>query len=171
MLSEETAIGRYPVETVAMMASIAISAEGQEYARAITQEELRWYLKNLAEQGKLTVPDVISRNSVVAADVLRARYIITPTDTGGTATRVARYKPGCWVLAFSRHEATTRYLMLSYGVYPIVLESGLQEYQTAIMTLLKREQMVKDNDKVILVKGRVADQPGGTDSLEIMTVA
>jgi pyruvate kinase len=170
MLSEETAIGKYPVETVGMMASIAAVAEGQREAFAAPQEELRWYLKNLSDQGKLTIPDVISRNAVVAAEVLGVRYVLTPTETGSTARRVARFKPPCWVLAFSRFEKTCRSLTLSYGVYPSMLANKEGSWHVPILRFLAANDLAVRDDKLIIAEGRFLNQPGGTDSMEILTV-
>jgi pyruvate kinase len=170
MLSEETAIGAYPVETVKMMAAIATAAERQRGAGQMRQEELRWYLKNLAEQGKLTVPDVISRNVVTAGEVLQARYILTPTDTGNTPRRVSRFKPGCWILAFSRDVKTCRFLSFSYGVHPFVMENAGGSWHEPILKFLRGQSLVQKGDRLILAEGRFLSQPGGTDSLEVLTV-
>lgn len=171
MLSEETAMGSYPVETVAMMASIAASAETGRRTRAYGSDELRGYLRTLSEKGQLTVPDVISRNSVVAAEVLNARYIITPTDTGGTPRRVSRYKPGSWILAFSSVERTCRRLAFSYGVYSFVVPTtqGAHWHLSAIR-FLKERGLLGLRDQVIIAQGGFSHKPGGTDSLEVVTV-
>jgi pyruvate kinase len=127
-------------------------------------------LKNLSEQGKLTVPDVISRNAVVAAEVLHARYILTPTDTGNTPRRVSRFKPECWVLAFSRAEKTCRFLSFSYGVYPFVIENREENWHALMFQLLHAHSLIQKDDRVILTEGRFLNRPGGTDSLEVLTV-
>ncbi|MHB9155936.1 MAG: pyruvate kinase, partial [Endomicrobiales bacterium] len=170
MLSEETAMGQYPVETVRMMASIAQVAEAQRHSLQAPENELRWYLKNLAERGKLTVPDVISRNAVVAAGLLNARYVITPTDTGKTAHRVSRYKPDAWILAYSRFEDTCRFLNLSYGVYPFKLEDGGGHWKEPILEHLQKNGLVEKGDRLIFAEGRARNQPGGTDTLEVVIV-
>jgi pyruvate kinase len=170
MLSEETAVGKYPAETVRMMASIAAYSESQRSSISTSNEEVRWYLKNLAGQGKLTIPDVISRNAAMAADVLSARFILTPTDTGSTSRRVARFKPSCWVLAFSRHETTCRFLSFSYGVLPFHLDDRNGSWHQPIREFLQAENLVTAGDNVIITEGRFVNQPGGTDSLEILVI-
>lgn len=169
MLSEETAIGKYPAETVRMMAAIAASAEKQR-STVDSSGELRRYLKEISRQGKLTIPDVISRNAVVAADSLDTAFILTPTDTGSTSRRVSRFKPNCWIMAFSRNERTCRFLTLSYGVYPSLMANSSGSWHEQIMQYLNDNKLVQKGDKLILTEGRFVSQPGGTDSLEIMTV-
>jgi len=171
MLSEETAMGAYPVETVRMMASIAAAAEAERRTLMTNfDEELRWYLKALAEKGKLTVPDVISRNSVVAAEVLGARYIITPTDTGGTPRRVSRYKPDAWILAFSSQPRTCRRLSLSYGVYSFQMEKQGASWHAPVTRFLKERGLIELNDQFVLAEGGFSYKPGETDSLQVVKV-
>ncbi|OGS35748.1 MAG: pyruvate kinase [Elusimicrobia bacterium RIFOXYB2_FULL_49_7] len=170
MLSEETAIGKYPVETVRMMASIAATTERRN-ARASTESDgLRWSLNTLAGEGRLTIPDVISRNVVVAAEALHTRYVITPTDTGSTARRVSRYKPDSWILAFSIYENTCRFLAFSYGVYAFLMDKSIDNLPETIMGNLETLSLTKKGDKVIFTEGRFSHHPGGTDSLYLLTV-
>ena len=170
MLSEETAVGDYPVETVKMMSSIAAFSETQKMTNC-RQAELREYLKRLSDQGKLTITDVISRNAAVAADALSARYIVTPTETGGTPRRVSRFKPACRIIAFSRNENTCRSLTLSYGVWPYLFDNNGTKWHEAIMRFLCGGKMIDENDTLIIAEGRFSNKPGGTDSMEILTVS
>lgn len=170
MLSEETAIGDFPVETVRMMASVAAYTEEQRFRVTAAEDEMRWYLRALSHRGQLTVPDVISRNAVVDARLLEAAYIVTPTDTGNTARRVARYKPECWVLAFSRFEETCRFLAFSYGVYPFLLSSCCGSGHEPLLDLVRQQKLGHAGDKVVITGSRVKDQPGGTDALEIFSL-
>jgi len=169
MLSEETAIGNYPAETVEMMSSIAVETEKQK-DESNQSQELRLFIKTLAGQGKLTIPDVISRNVIVATDMLEIRYIVTPTETGSTARRISRFKPNCWILAYSRHDSTCRFLSFSYGVFPFFLAPKKEGWYDVILDSLHKNDLVKNDDKIIITEGRFVNKPGGTDSLGILTV-
>jgi pyruvate kinase len=108
MLSGETAIGKYPEDTVAMMSSIAIRTE-----RA-------WLSGELAGPPELSPPGGIDANiayvSHIAAKSVSARAIIMHTTTGGTARRVACHRPHLPVLALSSFPESQRRLSLTWGV-------------------------------------------------------
>jgi pyruvate kinase len=76
MLSEETAIGRYPVETVEMISKIAISAE-RERKSISALADLPAYFRAAAGSGNATVEDVVTLNAVESAGALNVRYILT----------------------------------------------------------------------------------------------
>jgi len=108
MLSGETAIGKYPEDTVAMMSSIAIRTE-----RA-------WLSGELSGPPELSPPGGIDANiayvSHIAAKSVSARAIIMHTTTGGTARRVACHRPHLPVLALSSIPESQRRLSLTWGV-------------------------------------------------------
>jgi pyruvate kinase len=94
MLSEETAMGRYPVESVEMIAKIAISAERERKAIRVLAD-LPAYFRTGAGSGNTTVEDIISLNAIESADALNVRYILTNTQGKGAPCLVSRFKPGC----------------------------------------------------------------------------
>ena len=123
MLSEETAIGKYPVETVSMMARIATVTETRRrsirssaFIRNLLHEDLR--------KGQITVPDMISLNASETAMALDVKLIITPTETGTSARRIARFKPEGWILAFNPQKSVCEFLFFSYGVCPTIMETA-----------------------------------------------
>jgi len=108
MLSEETAVGQYPVETVKMMSLIALEAEA-----ALPYDE------NMASRGKYLQPltdDAISYAACHTAHQLGARAIIAYTASGSTARRVSKYRPRTPILAVTAIESIRRQLSLSWGV-------------------------------------------------------
>jgi len=169
MLSEETAIGKYPVETVQMMAKISAYIERSRNIKSF-EYNLRDYLKNQISSDCVSIADVISLNVIEATEVLKIRYIVTPTESGNTARRISRFKPGCWILAFSRNKDTCGFLTLSYGVYPFFTENKTNSWHDILLDFIKKVSLVKKGDKVILTQRRFAKQKGGTDSLGIITM-
>ena len=83
MLSEETAIGDYPIETVRMMSKIARATEEQRERGALSDEDQQ-VINNIPKRS-LTITDVTSMNALRASNQLNARYILTPTISGSTA--------------------------------------------------------------------------------------
>ena len=93
MLSEETAIGQYPIETVHTMDRIVRTAE--------TRLASREHLPSEREAGHVTVPAAIGHVAVTLARDLNATAILTPTQTGGSARRVSRFRPSVPIVAIS----------------------------------------------------------------------
>ncbi len=125
MLSEETAIGDYPIETVRMMAKIALTTEQQRDEGQLSDNEETQISNKIAQSSFLTITDVTSLNAVRAAQELDARYILTPTTSGSTARRISRFKPHCWILSFSAHRYVCDFLNFSYGVQPFFLNKRI----------------------------------------------
>jgi pyruvate kinase len=169
MLSEETAIGEYPVETVKMMAKIATTIERKRTGAGFSGD-LRSYVKSTVARHHPTVPNIISLNAVEAAEALKVRYILTPTQSGSTARRISRFKPACWTLAFSGQERTCCFLAFSYGVYPLFMTIPPGSWHDAILNFVKGAGLVKRGDKVILTERRFTTKPGDTDSFGVITI-
>jgi len=169
MLSEETAIGKYPVETVKMMARIAMSTERQR--RAVEwPSDLEESFRSGVGSTKVSAEDVVSLNVIEAVRVLNARFILTPTYTGSTPRRISRFKPDCWILSFSNYGPTYRFLALSYGVYPFLIKDRVDDWHDVTMKLIKDFKLAKKDDRVILTEGKSSEQLGDADSLRIITV-
>ncbi|MDI6719410.1 MAG: pyruvate kinase [Methanomicrobiales archaeon] len=168
MLSEETSVGRYPVETVATMAAIARSAEAYR-SSALGPCDLEGYFRSGMGRQGITVGDVVSLNVIEAMHALGIRFVVTPTRTGGTPRRISRFKPDAWILAFSRSEETQRFLNLSYGVYPFLIHTGREPWHDLIIQFLKQSGLVHAGDRVLLTEGVSPGEPG-TDSLTIYRV-
>jgi len=107
MLSEETAMGRHPVEAVATMRRIAETTERHLSTPQPPSSDV------------ISVAGVLAQQAAVMADQLNVPYIIAPTETGATARAIARVRPRAWIIAFSPSEETCRRLQFSRGVYPV----------------------------------------------------
>lgn len=163
MLSEETAIGRYPAEAVDMMARIAVSIE-----REMQSSDLREYYRARLGHRQMSVEDVISFNVVEAVRALDVRCIVTPTQDGSTPRRISRLKPDCWTLAFSRSEETQRFLTLSYGVFPVLMGNSNDYSPEGIMKFIGESGLVMEDDKIIVAEDTSPDGVDSTDSLRII---
>ncbi len=169
MLSEETAIGKYPVETVKMMARIAASIERQR--RAVRWSSgLEGYFRDSVGRKNVNAEDVVSLNVIEAARTLNVRLILTPTRTGSTPRRISRFRPECWILSFCNCEPTYRFLGLSYGVHPFMVKNQGDGWHDVIMKLIKELRLARKGDRVILTEGSAPGQTGDADSLRIITV-
>ena len=163
MLSEETAIGRYPAEAVDMMARIAVSIE-----REVQSPDLREYYRARLGHQQSSIEDVISFNVDEAVRALDIRCIVTPTQNGSTPRRISRFKPDCWTLAFSRSEKTHRFLDLSYGVFPVLTGNDDDYSPEGIMKFIGESGLVSEDDKIIVIEYISPDSVDSTDSLRII---
>jgi pyruvate kinase len=107
MLSEETATGNYPVESVRFMIRIVAEAE-----KAYPHDR---YLKMVPEK---EISDSVTYAVCVLADHLDATAILAPTQSGQTAIRISRFRPKQPIVAFTPNLRTVRRLVLFRGIYP-----------------------------------------------------
>ena len=110
MLSEETTVGKYPVEAVKMLDRIARS----------TERTLQSYSPTHAETQTDDTASAIARAACRLADYVRARAIVAPTKTGSTARRVSMYHPRQPIVAICTDSRVARELKLYWGITPIL---------------------------------------------------
>ena len=168
MLSEETAVGKYPVETVRMMAKIARTTETYRdslWSSRIADWKIVEWKEKMPRKG--TIKDAITRSIIEALNSLSIKYILTPTRTGQTARLISRFKPKQWILAFATEEKVANSLMFSYGVYPFLVNETSEE---EILSLIKGLGLVSENDTVLLTKGTPIGKTAGTNTIRIFTV-
>jgi len=164
MLSEETAIGRYPVEAVEMISKIAISAEREEKAvRALA--DLHAYFRAAAGSGNAAVEDVVTLNAVESADALNVRYILTHVQSRAAPCLISRFKPDCWILSHGGDEKTNNLLALSYGVHPVRLDGETTGLADKTVRWLVTAGMVEKDESVIWVEDESPD-----DRLEALSM-
>ncbi len=169
MLSEETAVGKYPVETINMMSKIAKTTEKRRNGAGLPSN-FKEYLKKTVKYTDLSIADVISLNVIEASKILCTKYILSTTSTGSTAQRISRFKPDCWIISFSRNKETCDFLCFSFGVYPIHMENKQKSWHDLILRYIKKRNMVEKGDAVILTQRRFKKEKGSTDSLGIITI-
>lgn len=161
MLSAETAVGRYPVESVRTMAAIARSTE-----RHLPYDEwLRHSAGTLAE----SVTQAISLAVAEIAHKLDAAAIIASTSSGMTARAVARYRPRMAIIGVTHKPQTQCRLALVWGVRPVLIPPTATSDQTmdvAIETAL-RAALIKEGDLLVLSAGVPVGVPGRTNMLQV----
>jgi pyruvate kinase len=149
MLSEETALGDFPVESVKMMARVALKVESDHsYMKA---EKAKRHMKGPA----MGVVDAVTSEAVDVADRIGAKCIIALTHSGFTASMVARYKPVQPLIAFTPDEVIARQLLLSYGCVP-TLNKDSSTFIAAldeIRDFVLNNKIAKKGEKVVVVAG------------------
>jgi len=164
MLSEETAIGSYPIEAVSMMSQIALEAE-----TALPYEEI---LTNKGKDLQPKTDDAISYAACHTAYQLGAAAIIAFTSSGSTARRVAKYRPKVPILAITPSQVTQRQLSLSWGVraFQIPEPSKIAMLFTRGARVAKRTGLAQDGDLVVITGGVPIGISGSTNLLKVEKV-
>jgi pyruvate kinase len=161
MLSAETAIGKYPVPSVRMMARIARAAEKQVRYEELLAERLGWLERQTDE--------LISYNACQTAQSLNAAAIVTFTRSGSTAMRVSKYRPGVCILALTPGKAVSGRLLLYWGVHPyLIKEAGSVEDMFTMAAGITRELgITKPGDLIIIAAGIPIGLAGSTNLLKV----
>ena len=168
MLSEETAMGKYPAETVAMMARIASSIE-RRYRPFKFSRHLMEHFKGNGTVGKTSVEDQVSVNVVESMRSLGVRFILTPTESGSTARLIARFKPDSWILAFSPSESAHEFMALSYGVKSCPgVRCGRNGWEVPVLDFVRKHGLAKAGEKLILTEGGISGRSGSTDTMRVI---
>ena len=137
MLSGETAVGKYPVETVKMMGRIVETAEASMFSGS--PDRRRTELEEV-----LSFPDAIGYAAVTAADAVQAKVIVAFTQSGSTARLISKRRPTNAIVAFTPNQHIWRQLCLCWGVEP------------RLMDLVEdTDRMVDEVEARLLVEGKL----------------
>jgi pyruvate kinase len=164
MLSEETAVGKYPLRAVQMMSRVATQTESELPTR--NKERI-----SSAEEGS-KIPDAIAQAAATMAEEIGVKAIMTCTMSGGTARLIARYRPRVPILAASPLPETIRRLCLTWGVFPLQVEM-LQESEETVAAAAKAfaaRRVLRSGDRVVVVAGIAPETPGGANLIRVIEV-
>ncbi len=159
MLSNETAVGNYPVEAVETMATIACRIEQEQQI-------------NNFKRTKRSITHAISAAVGQIASQLDAAAIMTLTKTGATARNVSKFRPKTPILAITPHVYVSRRLQLVWGVKPLLvldLSSATQTFQAAI-NVAQEKNLLSAGDLVVMTAGTLQGVAGSTDLIKIELV-
>src|SRR3954454_7900262 len=163
MLSQQTAVGKYPVEAVEMMAAIAKAAERElPYGR--------W----LAERGPQANNQyhAIAFGAVGAVYQLGLKCIVSPTNTGTTVKLISAYRPRAPVLALSPSLSVVRQCQLLWGVHSRLNEEPLQtlDLMDRCADAAREVGFAGPGDKIGITAGLPAGTSGGTNLFKVHTI-
>jgi pyruvate kinase len=164
MTSGETAVGRYPLQSIQEMDRICRAAEGAiNYGRDIPAS---------ASWGRGDRYDAVTHAACELAEDLEADAILTSTQSGLSSIRVARFRPPNRVLAVSPVEDTVRMLALVWGVTAIHGEQAgsLEDRFRTAIEAAEEAGHLKEGDQVIMTGGTAGSLPGSANVVEVYTV-
>jgi pyruvate kinase len=159
MLSEETAIGEYPLESVRTMDRIALAIEPNiEYRHQFPQPG-----------DEPTVNEAMSNAACDLAETLGAKAILVPTFTGRTASVVARLRPRRPVVGLSHQDYALQHMALEWGVTPVRMSEAadVEELWSNSLASGRQTGLLEEGDLVVLTAGTAVNIPGTTDMIKL----
>jgi len=161
MLSEESAMGKYPVEAVAMLAGIAFSIEP-----LLPAWPLRDTLKSVSGHCELTPAELIALSVEATLERVTPAAVFVPTHGGNTARSIARFRFPVWVVAVSSMEATCRGLQFSYGVYPVREDDHPDDWKQYTRAWLDAHEL--EGSLTVVTEGPSSKHPEVNNRMEII---
>ena len=164
MTSGETAVGRYPLQSIREMDRICRAAESAiNYGRDIPAS---------ASWGRGDRYDAVTHAACELAEDLEAEAILTSTQSGLSSIRVARFRPPNRILAVSPLDHTVRMLALVWGVTAIRGEQAgsLEERFEEAVEAAEKAGHLQEGDQIIMTGGTAGSLPGSANVVEVYTV-
>ena len=164
MLSQETAVGKYPDKAVAAMDRICLSAEKNPITRRS---------RHRPEAHFKYVDEAIAMATMYTANHLDIKAIIALTESGTTPLWMSRIRSSIPIFGLSRHVGTQRRMALYRGVYPVPFDAthiDRRILNQAAISELEKRSILKEGDLVVITKGDLIGIHGRTNSLKIVTV-
>ena len=161
MLSAESAVGKYPFETVATMDRIIKRVEQDEHYRQARDRR--------RSAPDATAADAITVAATQVADTISAAVIVTFSTTGSTTVRCARLRPQVPILGLTPKRETARRLSLCWGVHSVLTEDihSFREMVTKAVNEAQKDGFAKRGDPVVITAGVPFGTPGATNILRI----
>jgi len=164
MLSQESAVGKFPEKAVSAMNRICLSAEKTQTAKKLIPDEQKHFKH---------VDETIAMATMYTAHHLDIKAIIALTESGTTPLLMSRIKSNIPIYGLSRHKATRRRMSLYRGVYPIpfdITHIDRRIINQSAINELKSREILSDGDLVIITKGDLIGIHGKTNAMKIVTV-
>ncbi|HLD09743.1 MAG TPA: pyruvate kinase, partial [Methylophilaceae bacterium] len=164
MLSAESAVGHYPLETVSAMHRICLEAEKEYYAQHLVQK---------MDQEFQRTDESVAFAAIYTAQHLKVKAIAALTQSGTAAQWLSRADTQVPIYAISPEKTARRKLTLYRGVYPFPINQkgkNCDDILHEMEDILLRNGAVSKGDLVLLTFGEPIGQPGGTNTLKIVKV-
>jgi pyruvate kinase len=161
MLSEESAMGKYPVDAVAMLAKIAAAIEPTRSSYPVRES-----LKTSTPEDRIKLSDLIAMSVQTTLEHSFPAAVMVPTHGGTTARSITRFRLPVWITAVSSLESTCQRLQFSYGVYPVHTHEHPEDWQAFARGWLQGHGV--EGNLVILTEGPSTKYPDSNNRMEII---
>lgn len=155
MLSDETAVGRYPIEAINIMKRIILYTEDNATVTA------KFTVKH-----EYTVSEAIASSIIRLAQQVKAVAIVAETKTGTTALNIANWRPEIPIIAVTSETKVAQQLALIYGAKSYVRPDDKMA-ATKLTEWLQSKKIFKKGDTVVMASGRYPGTPGHTDTIKV----
>ena len=162
MLSEESAMGDYPLEAVQMLAKIAAATEprrSNSHFEFVLKPQVEDYSPPIVDLSAVSIEKILARVDSPAG-------VLAPTSSGFMARSLTRFRLPVWIIAVSSSLKTCRDLMFSYGVYPILEESPPNDWATRVRSYAQAHGF--EGSYFIKAEGPSPDHPDVNHQMEII---
>lgn len=164
MLSAESAVGSYPVESVEMLAKIASEVEP-----SITDTAVRKFLKDSVPRERFSVSDLITLSVAAVVERVSPAAIFTPTKGGATVRSIARFRFPVWVVAVCRSRIVCQNLQFSYGVYPMHEANHPEDWNAFARDWLNVHGV--QGNLAVVTEGPSINHPEGNNRMELLDLS
>jgi pyruvate kinase len=161
MLSGESAMGSYPVESVTMLVKIAAAVEPERH-----QIPVREMFHGIDIKDKVPPARLIDLSVESVLEYASPAAVFVPTRSGTTARSIGRFRLPVWIIAVSSQEATCQNLQFSYGVYPVYEKEHPENWKPYIKEWLKSNDIT--GDIVVMTEGPSTKHPDANYKMEII---
>ena len=164
MLSNETAVGDYPIAAVDMMHRIIRQVERDPLYRAI--------MDSSPPSASKTTADAITGAARQVAESVNAAAILTYTDTGSTTLRAARARPTVPILCMTPRTGTARYLAIAWGVHAVIAPN-VERFSDMVSRgtqMAIDEGFVTQGDRLVITAGVPFGSAGATNILHVAKI-
>jgi pyruvate kinase len=161
MLSGESAMGKYPVDSVAMLAGIATAVE--PHRPTTTVKEL---FRGIDLKGRLRPAHLIVLGVEASLEHVSPAAVFVPTRSGATARKIAGFHLPVWIVGVSSQEATCQQLQFSSGVYPVHEPEHPAQWNTYVKKWIGDHGL--EGNLVVLTEGPSSKEPEGNHRMEII---
>ncbi len=164
MLSAETAAGKHPVKAIEAMDRVCRETEKQPSVRLSDHRVATQFSR---------VDEAIAMSSMYLANHTKIAAIASLTESGSTPLWMSRISSGIPIFAFTSLEETASKVTLYRGVFPIHFPHHTDnhvELNRQIVEVLRKRQLIKDGDQIIITKGDLTGVQGGTNAMKVVSV-
>ncbi|MDD3304918.1 MAG: pyruvate kinase [Bacilli bacterium] len=159
MLSGETAVGKYPLETLETMKRIITNMEDNlDYDK---------FMLDKKDEAQDDITTIIANNVTSSANKLKAKAIVASSVSGYTARMISSFRPRCPIIVTTPEEKTARSLSLNYGTYPVVTPTFESTDEMLDNSINEAKKIIPlENDKIIIT-GSIPIKANSTNFMKI----